>query len=777
MKAAILLLAAARVSAEDAATSAPSMAPLTFVVAGVADLRGAVENATAGGPCHDVFLQGDVTLGPSDGTMVVAAGACVSVVGDYARGQRLRIRDNVATASRGGGGIFGAGAASLTVANSKFVDLWQPASNGGSIACVQCVAVVVAGCEFVGSYSFAGGGSLAVVVLPTHEAALDAGLLEVLTPNGAAPNSAFTYFISQNWETFGESPHPDNARHTKLRWLKNMRRHMRIPAAVDEVWIWWDLVSVPQARANRRSSSTRSTRSATTPSSAAASSRWSATSAWLALGESLKNPVFPTAGTLETYAARGWCRLEILAALAPKKFSTGAWRPGPRSLRFRYHHDPRDAGVGPVLSPELLRDPTRGNFTDPADADVVRPVLRLIADRYAEYARSGSDAACTPMDYADMDNDEKKKARRAARFAADAQQPPPPPPKKTFAHPGQDDVQQGGGDAQYLARRGDSLNAAQRAALAGVAPPAAAGADGDRADKVFVGNLPFSTTSAGLRAMFERYEIKGAKIVADRATNRSKGFGFVTFATEADAAAAVQAFAGVSVEAAAVRALRDAARHGQAGVPDDPDEPAAPMAHTARAEAAGGDSLDAAEALSPRAAAAALNTEKREDAYVEPVTLWKIAVAADVAAWEAAGVLRGSDLDVRDGFLHFSDAKQVKVVAALFFKGVPAKLARLDVDFVPEGARWHDGAAVADGALKGRSGCHVRKLKDGCLHAHADPALRSALFDADLPSPPTAKTTPECTMTEGPRSRPSAALRSRTSRGQTRTPQRIDELC
>ena len=190
MKAAVLLLAAARVAAEDAATSAPSMAPLTFVVAGVADLRGAVENATAGGPCHDVFLQGDVTLGPTDGTMVVAAGACVSVVGDYARGGSVfecagsgaaagvffadagatasfayvEIRDNVATASRGGGGIFGAGAASLTVANSKFVDLWQPASNGGSIACVQCVAVVVAGCEFVGSYSFAGGGSLAVVV-------------------------------------------------------------------------------------------------------------------------------------------------------------------------------------------------------------------------------------------------------------------------------------------------------------------------------------------------------------------------------------------------------------------------------------------------------------------------------------------------------------------------------------------------------------------------------------------------------------------------------------
>ena len=79
-------------------------------------------------------------------------------------------------------------------------------------------------------------------------------------------------------------------------------------------------------------------------------------------------------------------------ALAPKKFSTGAWRPGPRSIRFRYHHDPRDAGVGPALSPDLLRDPLAGNFTVDADRDVVGLVSRRIALRYATYAASGSTA-------------------------------------------------------------------------------------------------------------------------------------------------------------------------------------------------------------------------------------------------------------------------------------------------------------------------------------------------------------------------------------------------
>ena len=42
-------------------------------------------------------------------------------------------------------------------------------------------------------------------------------------------------------------------------------------------------------------------------------------------------------GTLKVYTKRGWCRLEILAALTPKKFWRGDWRPGPRNIRFRYH--------------------------------------------------------------------------------------------------------------------------------------------------------------------------------------------------------------------------------------------------------------------------------------------------------------------------------------------------------------------------------------------------------------------------------------------------------
>ncbi|KAF2927626.1 hypothetical protein DAI22_06g218503 [Oryza sativa Japonica Group] len=48
--------------------------------------------------------------------------------------------------------------------------------------------------------------------------------------------------------------------------------------------------------------------------------------------------------------------------------------------------------------------------------------------------------------------------------------------------------------------------------------------------KVFVGGLAWETRSEGLRAHFEAYgEILEAVVITDRATGRSKGYGFVTF--------------------------------------------------------------------------------------------------------------------------------------------------------------------------------------------------------------------------------------------------------
>lgn len=60
--------------------------------------------------------------------------------------------------------------------------------------------------------------------------------------------------------------------------------------------------------------------------------------------------------------------------------------------------------------------------------------------------------------------------------------------------------------------------------------------------KLFVGNVPFSTTDAELQEMFAQYgNVTSVKLITDRMTGRSKGIAFVEFATEEEAAAAIEA--------------------------------------------------------------------------------------------------------------------------------------------------------------------------------------------------------------------------------------------
>ena len=54
--------------------------------------------------------------------------------------------------------------------------------------------------------------------------------------------------------------------------------------------------------------------------------------------------------------------------------------------------------------------------------------------------------------------------------------------------------------------------------------------------KLFVGNLPWETDSDRLEEAFASYgEVTEAKVVTDRDTGKSRGFGFVTFMLDADA--------------------------------------------------------------------------------------------------------------------------------------------------------------------------------------------------------------------------------------------------
>jgi RNA recognition motif-containing protein len=62
------------------------------------------------------------------------------------------------------------------------------------------------------------------------------------------------------------------------------------------------------------------------------------------------------------------------------------------------------------------------------------------------------------------------------------------------------------------------------------------------ATNIYVGNLPWSTTTDDLYAMFQQYgAVTRAQVVTDRETGRSRGFGFVEMPNEAEANAAIAA--------------------------------------------------------------------------------------------------------------------------------------------------------------------------------------------------------------------------------------------
>ena len=67
--------------------------------------------------------------------------------------------------------------------------------------------------------------------------------------------------------------------------------------------------------------------------------------------------------------------------------------------------------------------------------------------------------------------------------------------------------------------------------------------------KLYVGGLSYNTSDQGLHDVFSQAgQVESAKVITDRETNRSKGFGFVEMSTEQEAMAAIQKFNGAEVD-------------------------------------------------------------------------------------------------------------------------------------------------------------------------------------------------------------------------------------
>jgi len=84
--------------------------------------------------------------------------------------------------------------------------------------------------------------------------------------------------------------------------------------------------------------------------------------------------------------------------------------------------------------------------------------------------------------------------------------------------------------------------------------------------KLFVGGLSWDTDDNKLKAAFAQHgEVTEAKVITDRETGRSRGFGFVTFAEAADARAATEALDGSSLDGRNIKVNEAQARTGGGG--------------------------------------------------------------------------------------------------------------------------------------------------------------------------------------------------------------------
>ncbi len=73
-------------------------------------------------------------------------------------------------------------------------------------------------------------------------------------------------------------------------------------------------------------------------------------------------------------------------------------------------------------------------------------------------------------------------------------------------------------------------------------------------NKLFLGGLAWATTEASLREACEHYgEVEEVKVVMDRDTGRSKGFGFVTYTTDEAAAKCKSEMDGQMIDGRAVK--------------------------------------------------------------------------------------------------------------------------------------------------------------------------------------------------------------------------------
>ncbi|MCP4902406.1 MAG: RNA-binding protein [bacterium] len=84
--------------------------------------------------------------------------------------------------------------------------------------------------------------------------------------------------------------------------------------------------------------------------------------------------------------------------------------------------------------------------------------------------------------------------------------------------------------------------------------------------KLFVGNLSWDTSDDSLHEAFAQFgEISEAKVITDRDTGRSRGFGFVTFSDDGAAEKAIAAVDGTDLDGRQIRVNEAQERRNRGG--------------------------------------------------------------------------------------------------------------------------------------------------------------------------------------------------------------------
>ena len=85
--------------------------------------------------------------------------------------------------------------------------------------------------------------------------------------------------------------------------------------------------------------------------------------------------------------------------------------------------------------------------------------------------------------------------------------------------------------------------------------------------KLYVGNLPFTATDDGVRALFAKHgTVEKVSLITDRETGRPRGFGFVEM-SNADASRAMQALNGTDFDGRSLKVNEAQDRERSGGAP------------------------------------------------------------------------------------------------------------------------------------------------------------------------------------------------------------------